>query len=222
MACCRHQPLPVVLQRQSDPGANSSSYTIPSVQLSDAGTYWVVVSNRLNTVTSSNASLVSSLNQHTARLQLERAANGRTSSTAGRASWKRRHGGRPVAHSPNGFSPYTTPASPPPVLSSESGRDATTMRKKSCVVTKVGSAARRRRRRWTHWSRSSSTIASNTLTFDMWPDMTNTPTSTRPDLLTQRHISHAVQFSDQQTVDRHFDWMLEHGIDACLRAVFVG
>jgi hypothetical protein len=78
---------------------------------------------------------------------------------------------------------------------------------------------------WIHWSRDSSQITSNTLTVDMWPDMTeysaaeryNAGTFTYPD------GSQAQLFSsqNQQTVDRHFDWMLQYGIDGVFVQRFV-
>jgi len=76
---------------------------------------------------------------------------------------------------------------------------------------------------WIHWSRSSSSIASNTLTFEMWPEMSEynnpypAPGFTYPD------GSQAYLFSsqDQDTVDKHFDWMLEYGIDGVFVQRFV-
>jgi hypothetical protein len=76
---------------------------------------------------------------------------------------------------------------------------------------------------WIHWSRSSSTIASNTLTFEMWPDMSEytnkypAPGFTNPDGVQ----AYLFSSQDQQAVDRHFDWMLEYGIDGVFVQRFV-
>src|SRR5688572_22974377 len=68
---------------------------------------------------------------------------------------------------------------------------------------------------WIHWSRSSSTIASNTLTFEMWPDMSEYTNQYPASSFTYPGGAQAHLFSshDQQTVDRHFDWMQDYGID---------
>jgi hypothetical protein len=76
---------------------------------------------------------------------------------------------------------------------------------------------------WIHWSRSGSTIASNTLTFEMWPEMREythaypAPGFTYPDG-TQAYLFSS---QDKQTVDRHFDWMLDYGIDGVFIQRFV-
>ncbi len=76
---------------------------------------------------------------------------------------------------------------------------------------------------WIHWSRSSSTIASNTLTFEMWPDMSEYSHAYPAPGFTYPDGSQAYLFSsqDQQTVDRHFDWMLNYGIDGVFVQRFV-
>ena len=70
---------------------------------------------------------------------------------------------------------------------------------------------------WIHWSRSTSTIASNTLTVDMWPDMTEYTTAEQyiAPGFTYPGDAQAYLFSaqNQQTVNRHFNWMLQYGID---------
>ena len=76
---------------------------------------------------------------------------------------------------------------------------------------------------WVHWSRSGSTIASNTLTFEMWPDMSEYANRYPAPGFTYPDASQAYLFSsrDQQTVDRHFDWMLDYGIDGVFLSRFV-
>ena len=76
---------------------------------------------------------------------------------------------------------------------------------------------------WIHWSRSSSTIASNTLTFEMWPDMSEYTNKYPAPGFTYPDGAQAYLFSsqDQQAVDRHFDWMLEYGIDGVFVQRFV-
>ncbi len=76
---------------------------------------------------------------------------------------------------------------------------------------------------WIHWSRSSSTIASNTLTFEMWPEMSEYTNQYPAPGFTYPDGSQAYLFSsqDQQTVDRHFDWMLDYGIDGVFVQRFV-
>jgi hypothetical protein len=78
---------------------------------------------------------------------------------------------------------------------------------------------------WRHWSRNANQIAPNTLTFDMWPDMSEyhareqypAPGFTYPD------GSQAYLFSsiDPHTVNRHFRWMHRYGIDGVLVQRFV-
>lgn len=70
---------------------------------------------------------------------------------------------------------------------------------------------------WRHWSRSGSRIAPGTLTFEMWPDLSEysddekypAPGFTNPD------GSPAALFSsaNPKTVRRHFEWMRQYGID---------
>jgi len=79
---------------------------------------------------------------------------------------------------------------------------------------------------WDHWNRDWHTPPrTNALdfTFDMWPDVSEytnkypVPGFTHPD------GSQACLYSaqDQQTVDKHFDWMQEHGIDGVVVQRFV-
>lgn len=70
---------------------------------------------------------------------------------------------------------------------------------------------------WRHWSRSPERISADSLTFEMWPDTSEltvaerypAPGFTNPDG-TQAHL-----FSSAHplTVDRHFRWMEQYGID---------
>jgi len=76
---------------------------------------------------------------------------------------------------------------------------------------------------WIHWSRSSSTIASNTLTFEMWPEMNEYTNKYPAPGFTYPGGAQAQLFSsqDRQTVERHFDWMLDYGIDGVFVQRFV-
>ncbi|HVJ79699.1 MAG TPA: glycoside hydrolase family 71/99-like protein [Planctomycetia bacterium] len=73
------------------------------------------------------------------------------------------------------------------------------------------------KRGWLHWSRDARRLAPDTLTFEMWPDLSEFP----PDLLhpapgfTHSDAKTATLFSsaDAGTVSRHFGWMKQHGID---------
>ncbi len=68
---------------------------------------------------------------------------------------------------------------------------------------------------WHHWSSSMNTITPSTLTFEMWPDMTEydvkyeVPGFSYPNS-EQAHLYSAVDYS---TVLRHFEWMENYGID---------
>lgn len=70
---------------------------------------------------------------------------------------------------------------------------------------------------WRHWSRNSRRVGAETLTVEMWPDMTEygederfaVPGFTYPDGKPAALFSSA----HPRTVERHFEWMREHGID---------
>ena len=70
---------------------------------------------------------------------------------------------------------------------------------------------------WRHWSRDAKKIGPNTLTFEMWPDMTEfeedekypAPGFTYPD----GKPAHLFSSANPKTVDRHFRWMQHYGID---------
>jgi hypothetical protein len=70
---------------------------------------------------------------------------------------------------------------------------------------------------WRHWGRDSKKLTPNSLTVEMWPDLSDlkaeetypAPGFTHPDGAPARLFSSA----DATTVDRHFDWMQEYGLD---------
>jgi hypothetical protein len=70
---------------------------------------------------------------------------------------------------------------------------------------------------WRHWSRSSRRIGPDTVTFEMWPDMREYGEDEKypagefkyPDG-SQAHLFSSV---NPKTVDRHFQWMEQYGID---------
>ena len=70
---------------------------------------------------------------------------------------------------------------------------------------------------WKHWSRSSRRIAPETLTFEMWPDLSEfavdekyaAPGFTHPG----GAQAHLFSSAHPGTVRRHFQWMREYGID---------
>ena len=103
-------------------------------------------------------------------------------------------------------------ASPPPV-------DASTMRHKvlcgyqgwfRCPGDPSGDG-------WRHWSRNAKALTVETLTFEMWPDTAEfgddelyvAPGFTHPDGTAARLFSS----THEKTVDRHFRWMEQYGID---------
>ena len=70
---------------------------------------------------------------------------------------------------------------------------------------------------WVHWSRDKHRIAPGTLTFEMWPDMTEygpderfpAPGFTHPD----GSPAHLFSSDHAATVLRHFTWMHDYGVD---------
>jgi hypothetical protein len=70
---------------------------------------------------------------------------------------------------------------------------------------------------WVHWSRDGAKIAPETLTFEMWPDMSEYDRDERHPAGDFKHPdgSQAYLFSsaNPKTVDRHFNWMRQYGID---------
>jgi hypothetical protein len=78
--------------------------------------------------------------------------------------------------------------------------------------------------RWDHWNRDwFSTINTNQLTFEMWPDVTDYPDKYPAPGFTHPGGGQAYLFSsqDKSTVDLHFDWMQEYGIDGAVVQRFV-
>ena len=63
---------------------------------------------------------------------------------------------------------------------------------------------------WIHWSRSTSTIASNTLTVEMWPDLTEYSAAEKYNAGTFTYPggaqAHLFSSQNQQTVDRSCSW----------------
>jgi len=72
-------------------------------------------------------------------------------------------------------------------------------------------------RGWRHWSRNAKKITPETLTFEMWPDTSEltadekypAPGFTLPD----GKPAHLFSSTHPKTVERHFQWMKEYGID---------
>jgi hypothetical protein len=70
---------------------------------------------------------------------------------------------------------------------------------------------------WRHWGRDPKKLTPATLTVEMWPDLTGFPAAetypppgfTHPDGTPARLFSSA----DPKTVERHFEWMRDYGID---------
>lgn len=78
---------------------------------------------------------------------------------------------------------------------------------------------------WVHWSRDPRRIAPETLTFEMWPDLTEFPATERYPApgFTDPGGRPAELFSsdDAATVLRHFGWMRDYGIDGVWLQHFV-
>jgi hypothetical protein len=78
---------------------------------------------------------------------------------------------------------------------------------------------------WIHWSRDPSRIAPETLTFEMWPDLAEFG---EDEVFPAPGFQHAngapaMLFSSAhpRTVQRHFEWMAQYGIDGVLVQRFV-
>lgn len=78
---------------------------------------------------------------------------------------------------------------------------------------------------WVHWSRSSDRIAPDNLTFEMWPDMKEYSADEQfvAPGFSYPHGQQATLFSSDnyQTVERHFQWMRDYGIDGAWLQHFV-
>ena len=78
---------------------------------------------------------------------------------------------------------------------------------------------------WRHWSRDAKKIGPDTLSFEMWPDMTEyeddekypAPGFTNPD----SKPAHLFSSANPKTVDRHFRWMQQYGIDGVFLQRFI-
>jgi hypothetical protein len=78
---------------------------------------------------------------------------------------------------------------------------------------------------WRHWSRDAKKIGPDTLSFEMWPDMTEYEDDekypatgfTYPD----GKPAHLFSSAHPKTVERHFRWMQQYGIDGVLLQRFV-
>lgn len=78
---------------------------------------------------------------------------------------------------------------------------------------------------WRHWSRNRSRIAPDTLTFEMWPDLAEydedekfpAPGFTHPD----GSQAHLFSSAHPKTVERHFRWMEQYGIDGVFAQRFL-
>ena len=70
---------------------------------------------------------------------------------------------------------------------------------------------------WMHWSRDARRVTPESLTFEMWPDMSEYGDDERyavPDFsYPDGEPAHLFSSANAKTVERHFGWMQEHGID---------
>jgi hypothetical protein len=106
--------------------------------------------------------------------------------------------------------------------------DATTLHKKVlCGYQGWFRAGGDRGAVWDHWNRDWSTPprtnALDMLTFDMWPDESEYTHKYAVPGFTYPGGAQAYLYSaqDQQTIDKHFDWMQEYGIDGVVVQRFV-
>src|SRR6516162_1931280 len=80
-------------------------------------------------------------------------------------------------------------------------------------------------RGWVHWSRDTKRITPETLTFEMWPDLSEFSKEEKYPALGFRHRDGTQAFlfssANERTVERHFDWMAKYGIDGVLVQRFV-
>jgi hypothetical protein len=81
------------------------------------------------------------------------------------------------------------------------------------------------RKGWVHWSRDRLRITPQTLTFEMWPDLSDYTDA-------EKYQAPGFAFADggpaylfssanRRTIDRHFDWLQQYGIDGALVQRFV-
>ncbi|MDR3632564.1 MAG: glycoside hydrolase family 71/99-like protein [Isosphaeraceae bacterium] len=73
---------------------------------------------------------------------------------------------------------------------------------------------------WVHWSRDSSRITPKTLTVEMWPDMTEYTQGEKFPAAEFRSAdgrpAYLFSSAHPRTVERHFEWMRDYGIDGVL------
>jgi hypothetical protein len=78
---------------------------------------------------------------------------------------------------------------------------------------------------WQHWSRSATKIGPDTLTFEMWPDMSehgDDERYTAPGFkLADGKPAYLFSSANPKTIDRHFRWMQQYGIDGVFLQRFV-
>lgn len=78
---------------------------------------------------------------------------------------------------------------------------------------------------WRHWSRDARRIAPGTLTFEMWPDLSDFTAGEKYPApgFTEGDGKPAFLFSSANpvTINRHFDWMREYGIDGVFMQRFL-
>ena len=79
--------------------------------------------------------------------------------------------------------------------------------------------------KWGHWSNNDKKITASSLTIEMWPDMSEYPESEKMPVEGMKHKdgSQAYLFSSKRaaTVDLHFKWMKDYGIDGAFVQRFV-
>lgn len=70
---------------------------------------------------------------------------------------------------------------------------------------------------WRHWSRNSRRLTAESLTFEMWPDMSELTGEEKFAVPNFRHQdgtpAHLFSSVHSRTVERHFEWMSDYGID---------
>lgn len=115
----------------------------------------------------------------------------------------------------------------PPTDTEPAVIDATTLQKKVLVgyqgwFRAPGDAANIG---WRHWSRDGRKLTPSSLTFEMWPDMSEYTTEEKyaapgfeyPD----GSPAHLFSSAHPKTVERHFQWMKQYGIDGVLLQRFL-
>jgi hypothetical protein len=78
---------------------------------------------------------------------------------------------------------------------------------------------------WLHWSRDRRRIAPETLTFEMWPDLRDYADDEKYPAPGFSHAdgspAHLFSSAHPRTVERHFDWMRQYGIDGVFMQRFL-